>query len=459
VTDRRQPNLRLRDALAEAGWTAQQLATEVNTAGREIGLTLSYDRTAISHWLAGTRPRSPAPKLVAEAFSRRLRHPISPAALGLVPATTEAAARALTPELTERESEEVASTFAALAGSHGTTAPGAARQPAYSLAALAVPGWTQRDALPTAQPTPARGTAAVTATDVAAAEYLAQVFMTCDAAFGGGSIRPAAAFYLAADLSPKLHAPAHPVTRHRLLAATTEIAYVCAFACFDDQLHGLGQRYYRAALRLAAENSDQASYAITLRGMSVQAYSLGHNQEARRLAEAAADSVRRVAPIRKAFLLGQLAVASAADGDRTGSLASMAEAERRLEQATSASPPIGAYHPASLAHQQAAVRSLLGDKHGAIAALSVSIRHRPGTERRARAVTLAALAEHQLAVGRLDEAVETWHRFLDDYPYLHSRRVTTALYALRSNIRPHTRNHAVRALMQRATALTTPAPG
>jgi tetratricopeptide (TPR) repeat protein len=465
----RQPNLRLRDALAEAAWTGQQLATAVNAAGREIGLTLSFDRTAVAHWLAGTRPRSPTPKLIAEVFSRRLGHPVTPADLGLIPATAGAApvpaggsgsrlvsTEALTQGLIQPESEEVVAALAALADSHGTTGPRSARQPAYSLAALAVPGWPQRDLLLPRQPAPAQSTAAVTAADVVAAEHLAQLFATCDAAFGAGPVRPAAAFYLAADLSPKLYAPARPARRRRLFAVTAEIAYLCGFECFDDELHGLGQRYYRAALRLAAENEDQATYAITLRGMSVQACSLGHHQEARRLAEAAAGSVRRVEPIRQAFLLGQLAVAGAADGDRAGALASLAAAEHRLDRATSASVLIGAYHLASLAHQQGAVQSFLGDKHGAIAALSVSIRHRPGTERRARAVTLAALAELQQAVGHLDEAVETWHRFLDDYPYLHSRRVTTALHALRRNIRPHTRNPAVRALMQRATAYTTP---
>lgn len=466
---RGQPNLSLRDALAEAGWTGQQLATAVNAAGREIGLTLSFDRTAVAHWLAGTHPRSPTPGLIAEVFSRRLGRLVSPADLGLSRATAETApapaggsGSRLAPtqvsgrDLTQPDNGDVAPALAALADVHAAMASRAARQPAYNLAALAVPGWPQRGVLLPRRRVPARGTAWVTAADVTAAERLAQLFATCDTAFGGGYVRPAAAFYLAADLSPKLRAPAHPARRRALFAAAAEIAYLCAFACFDDDLHGLGQRYYHAALRLAAENGDQAAYAITLRGMSVQAGSLGHRQEARRLAEAAADNVRRVDPIRQAFLLGQLAVAGAAEGDRTGSLASLAAAEHRLDQATSATPLIGAYHRASLAHQQGAVRSFLGDKHGAIAALSVSIRHRPGTERRARAVTLAALAELQLAVGHLDEAVETWHRFLDDYPYLHSGRVSAALRALRGNIRPHTKNPAVRALMDRATGHTAP---
>jgi hypothetical protein len=147
-------------------------------------------------------------------------------------------------------------------------------------------------------------------------------------------------------------------------------------------------------------------------------------------------------------------VARAADGDRTGALAGLANAERSLDQATSASALTGAYHVASLAHQQAVVQNLLGDRRGAINALDVSIRHRPADERRSRAITLAFLADLQLSAGYLDEAVSTWHLFLDDYPHLDSGRATTALRLLRSRIRPLAKNSAARTLLQRASSYT-----
>jgi hypothetical protein len=37
----------------------------------------------VSHWLAGRRPRSPLPELIAEAFARRLGRPLSAAETGL----------------------------------------------------------------------------------------------------------------------------------------------------------------------------------------------------------------------------------------------------------------------------------------------------------------------------------------------------------------------------------------
>jgi len=467
VDNRRRQNPHLRRALNEAGWTEQQLATAVNDAGREIGATLSYDRTAVAHWLAGTWPRPPGPGLLAEVFSRRLGRAVTPADLGLGPvsgqATRSPAAIANSgaplgaPQAQPADQlpdDDVVPALVALARAQATTATATAVQPAYSLAGLAVPGWPHAGTgLPAA-----RGAATeVTAADVLAAERLARLFGTSEAALGGGQVRRAAAFYLAADLAPKLATGARVARRRRLLSAATEIAYLCAFMCFDDELNGLSQRYYHVALRLAAENADQAAYAITLRGMSVQASVLGHRQQARQLAEAAVVAgVRKVMPVSQAFLSGQLAVARAAEQDRAGALASLAEAERSLSQATSggsARPLIGAYNPASLAHQRAAVQSLLGDDQGAIAALAASITQRPRAERRSRAVTLATLGELQLNAGHLDEAIATWHGFLDDYPHLKSARVTTALGTLRRRVRPHARNAAARALLQRAADL------
>jgi hypothetical protein len=111
------------------------------------------------------------------------------------------------------------------------------------------------------------------------------------------------------------------------------------------------------------------------------------------------------------------------------------------------------YHPAALAYQQATVCVLLGDRTGAITALSDSLRQRPPGERRSRAITTARLAEIQLAAGQLEEAAMTWHAFLDDYPYLRSSRVTSALRNLRSRMRPYAASTAAKPLLSRATAI------
>lgn len=432
-------NYVLRRLLAETGWTEQQLASAVNATGAETGLTLRYDRSAVSHWLAGRRPWGPVPALLAETLSRRLGRPVTVAEAGLA-----------VPRDTGQHGEDAVEVIIALAAVSG----GQRRvltDSAYSLAALAVPAWSQ---LPDpVRPRPA-GLDRLVPARVDAAEQMMSLFTEADANSGGGRARAALAAYLAYDVAPCLTAAASRALRARMLAVATQLTYLCAFMCFDDDQHALAQRYYRAALDLAARNGDQAAYAIGLRALSVQAHELGHHRPALTLAEVAASTGRRqFPPGRQAFFLGQVAVAAAADGDRRGAIDALGAAERLLSKASSASFVMGSYHPAALAHQQAAVCDLLGDRRGAIEAMSASVRHRPAGERRSRAITTARLAELQLAHGHLDEAVASWHDFLDDYPYLCSGRATSALKQLRSMLRPHAANRPAARLLTRAAAL------
>jgi len=467
------PNRQLRTLMVQASWTGQDLATAVNGIGRETGLALRYDRSAVAHWLAGTRPRPSAAALIAEALSRRLGRTITQEHLGFTTPPGAASSRSTVPGAAERpgaqDEEDSVTTLVRLA--QAQTAPDHRRRQllvglGYSLTALAAPGFDSGPA-PDAPAQDARVPDArvprsradkVTLFEVEAAEALAVHFRAGDTAFGGGHGRRALAAYLASDLAPRLRRPASPAVRSRLLAAAGRLAYLCAFMCFDDELHGYAQRYYRVALRLASENRDALDYAVALRGMSVQARALGHYHQAVELAEAAAAGTPGQ-PLQQAFVHGQLAVAAAADRDPHRALAAIGTAERFLDRATGPQTQLtGAYHWSSLLHQQGTVRELLGDRAGAIGALRESLRHRPTAERRSRAVILAELAGLQLDEGRLDQAVATWNQFLDEYPALASARSDTAVAVLRARVRPHGRNPAARALLERAAVLAAPRP-
>jgi len=450
---RRVPNTRLRELLAETGWTGDALARAINAVGAEAGMPLRYGRSSVAHWLSGMRPWPPVPELVAEAFSRKLRCPVSAGDTGLTRPDTDGTARIPAPRRDQWWDVDVVSQLLAPQEvGAGGSAPLASR--GYRLADLAVPNWSELAEARQGRIWTTKSMEKVERWQVRSVATMVGLFSDTDFAFGGGHARLELSCYLAASVAPLLRAAATPTVRRELLTATSRLTYLCGFMYFDDDLHGAAQHYYLTNLRLAAELGDATGYAVTLRALSGEARLLGHHREAVRLAEAAVDAAARTAgPETSAFLFGQLAVAHAADGNHQDAVRHLITAERHLDRAREAPGPIGRCHVASLAHQQAAVRAKMGDRRGAIEALTVSVRLRPAAERRSRAITLARLAELQLDDGDLEAACGTWQRFLLDYPYLRSRRVSRAHAAMRARVRPHQNNSAVIALRRTMGAL------
>ncbi|MFJ3909135.1 hypothetical protein [Streptomyces vinaceus] len=433
---KRDPNGRLRTLLAEARWSGQDFARAVNGVAAEAGLTLSYDRTSVSHWLAGTKPPAHVVALAAEALSRRTRRRIAASDTGL--ARSSAAAR------TEGRRADAGPDF-------GVGALG--EIPVYS-SAWRPPQEPPQDPERPGVRTGRRGGARIGLDHVRAAEAVLPVFRNTDMMFGSGLARPALTAYLATTVAPWLRADAPPSVRHRLLGATSRLAYTAAFLCFDGNQHGVAQAYYRAALRLGREAGDPQCHAPVLRAMSVQAHHLGHRTQALELAQAAARDAGRLPTLQAAFVMGQLAVAEAACGDRRAAIAHLAGARKLLERSEGQSVPIGDYHQAALCHQEAEALAALGDGPGAIAALGASLRHRPPAERRARAVTAARLAELHLGQGHLERACAAWHEVLDAVPQLESARVTDALRRMRGRLRAVRASGVVRPLLERVAAGT-----
>ncbi|MER7038558.1 hypothetical protein [Streptomyces microflavus] len=455
---RRTPNQALRLLLAEAGWSGAQLAREVNALGAVQGTALHYDRTAVAHWLAGSRPRRPVPALVAEALSRRLGRPVREQDTGLGPAVGAAhgpGAPAGEPSAVERLDEVLRTTGrrrVALAG-------------AYSLAALAIPYGPS--AIPHGPLTVPHGPAAihrgppepgrrsplppgrVGMAHVAAAHELLALFSRGDAVLGAGPVYEPLRQYLSASVLPWLQRDMKPAVRRELLTVASRLTYLCAFTHFDMNRHAAAQRLYLTSVELAREAGDRVGCGLALRGLSVQAHALGHFAEAHHLAERAAETaLHQVPPHQQAFFHGQLAVALAGRGDPRHAR-HLAAAERCLERSQNGDTPVGAFHPGSLALQRAAVATSRGDRHAAARALDLSLRHRPADERRSRALSLAELAETQLAIGHLEQACRTWHEFLDLYPRVDSARADDRVRLLTAKARPHSANPVVTALLGR----------
>ena len=196
--------------------------------------------------------------------------------------------------------------------------------PAWTAAALA---WLVSDgdaSLP--EPGPGR---AVGSSDVARVRANSALFAQLDNRFGGAHARRSLVHYLQRDVSGLLHGCYTDAVGRGLFAAVAEASLLAAWASYDCGLHGLAQRYFIQALRLAESAANRQLACSILSAMSHQATFMSHLGEAASLARAARTGLRdQATPVLTAQFLAMEARALARTGDARGCHAALAAAER-----------------------------------------------------------------------------------------------------------------------------------
>ncbi|MGH4016918.1 MAG: hypothetical protein ACRDSL_23910 [Pseudonocardiaceae bacterium] len=450
----RTPNTALAALIAEARWSNGNLARAVNRLGEEAGLQLSYDDSAVCHWLSGTLPRPPIRPLVCEALARRLHRPITPADAGLGPAD-------LPPGPTNSSRFGLGTDIVARLVELGRADMDPTRRALLGLglysAALVIPWWpevSQRFQRLRHDPHTRIGQK-----DLDSVRAMTDHLSSLDDQFGGRAVRPLAAAFMVNTIAPYLRAEAREDIGIQMQSAAADHCYLTGYMAADEGIEGLAQHYYLQAIELAGHAGDHLTYCTSLRGMSVQAVDLRHSATAVQLADAAAAASPQAGPRMLAFLAGQQAHAAAQYGDRTQSLTKLREAETALDRAESRAKALGSYDPAAMSYHISQVHYELGDLGNSIAAMEQSNRIRPPIYRRIRIRNLGTLAERKLAAGRLEEACRDWGRMLDDYPAVQSGWCDRRYQAMMAELRRYQRNPHARDLYERGQAHRNHAPG
>ncbi|MEU6475585.1 regulator [Streptomyces sp. NPDC047017] len=463
----RTPNRQLAALIAEAGFSNAGLARRVDQLGLEHGLDLRYDKTSVTRWLRGQQPRGTTPALIAEVFTRRLGRRLSAQDLGLdacapVYAGLEFAAApeeavdivsglwrkdsgshaelrkiAFTPAglvvpsrdwLIGRADDRVARTGEAAAAAARVPAqgrPGAAPPPGPSSASAAAPGAPL--AVPGA-PGPAAGVPGVprqrgradrsrperesgqrvTAGDIAALRSVGELFRTLDDMYGGGHARQALVRYLEHECEPMLRGTYGEQTGRRLFAAAADLTRLAGWTSYDIAAHGLAQRYFVQALRLAQAAGDRPYGAYVLVTMSRQAVYLAHGREAVQLARVAQQGLGTTAPPAvQALLHAAEARGHGVLGEVRACTASVARAERALEAARPGDEvPFWArsFDEAQLAHELAHCHRDLQQHRAAAQYAERSLQLRAPAYARSRLFCRVVLAGARLGLGDLDQA-------------------------------------------------------
>ncbi|MET8808805.1 regulator [Streptomyces sp. NPDC004546] len=439
MTDRpaqRTPNRQLAALIAEAGFSNAGLARRVDQLGLEHGLDLRYDKTSVTRWLRGQQPRGTTPALIAEVFTRRLGRRLTAQDLGLdacapVYAGLEFAA---TPE---EAVDIVSGLWRKDSGSHaelrkiaftpaGLVVPSrdwligkaddkVAREPAPRVPAQGRPAPAKPQGRPAlAIPPRARGHAErapghkVTGGDINALRSVGELFRTLDDRYGGGHARQALVRYLEHECEPMLRGSYDEQTGRKLFAAAADLTRLAGWTSYDIAAHGLAQRYFVQALRLAQAAGDRAYGSFVLVTMSRQAVYLGHGREAVQLARVAQQGMGTGGPpVVQALLHASEARAHGVLGEVRACTAALVRAERALEAARPGDEvPYWArfFDEAQLADEFGHCHRDLQQFRASAQHAERSLQLRAPSYARSRLFCRVVLATARLGLGELDQA-------------------------------------------------------
>jgi transcriptional regulator with XRE-family HTH domain/tetratricopeptide (TPR) repeat protein len=228
-------------------------------------------------------------------------------------------------------------------------------------------------------PLPAAETGlAVGCADVARVRASSALFAELDNRFGGAHARRSLIHFLDRDAAALLTGRYTDEVGRELFAAVAEASLLAAWTSYDCGLHGLAQRYFIQALRLAQSAADRRLACSIMSAMSHQASYLGHLPEAVNLARAAREGLRdQATPALTAQFLAMEARAMARSGDARGCHAALTAVERTFHAPQPGVDPefISYFNEAELAAEMAHCFRDLGDareaaRHAALAAPS-----------------------------------------------------------------------------------------
>jgi tetratricopeptide (TPR) repeat protein len=277
-----------------------------------------------------------------------------------------------------------------------------------------------------------------------------------DQRHGGGHLRWMVSTYLHREVAPLLQGSYTDRTGRELFAAASLLTRRAGMMAYDCGRHGLAQRYFVQALRLAHATSYRALGAHVLASMAHQAIDLGHPTEAVQLVRAARDGARNSAP---STLVAKVAVmearAYATLGDARACTGALGQAADAFDRADPTHDPewVQSANEAYLRSQFGQCYLDLGRPDEAAQQLSASLAgHRPEHVRR-RAMAAALFARAHLGRHDLETACNVGGEAIDLAARLRSQRSLDCISELQRRLTPHRHERPAREFIEKSSSL------
>lgn len=423
-------NVRLRETRTNRGWSQPRLVRELRQAAARRGHQLPADASVkrrIASWENGhSVPDSFYGPLLCEAFG------MSAAELGLNHSgggQDSALFEAGYPASPDAAIETVGQLWRADLNGYEPLLQAEPSEPAWSEASLR---WLVAPE-PTI-PEQRRAGTRVGLGDVAAIKTTADVFAQLDDQFGGDHARHAVIQYLSREVTPLLRGQYTGPVGRTLFSTVAEATLLAGWMSYDACHHGLAQRYFLQALRLAQDANDRRLAGSILSAMSHQATFLGRYTQAATLARAALMGISPVAtPALRAQFHAMEARALARTGDVRACEAALSAATKALESRNSEDEPewISYFDEAELAAEAA---HCFRDVNSARQAVAHAENAMSGSHVRSDFFATMVLADAHLRAGDVEEACRVALDALDLGEQLKSARCVSYLAEFRQNL-------------------------
>ncbi|PCG83613.1 transcriptional regulator [Streptomyces sp. WZ.A104] len=424
-----EPNVLLESLIEEAGVSRAGLAGHVNRAGRSRGLSLRYEHTAVSRWLKGQRPRGQVPDLICEVLGGRLGRPVGLDDIGL-----GAAAASGTDSAAECTSLSGFVDRATALWRSDEQRPHLATVPAVTGTTAVMPVWEWENPpedTDVSRPGPGRVSEADIAMLRAARDHYEQMYRKT----GGVATRSRIVRFLNSEAAPLLrggYSDALGRSLHRATAGLVAVAGICAY---DSDAHGLAQRYFHQALRLAKSSGDRALGGYVIALLVTQSLFLGDYRRSIAFAEAALRAAGdHITPALAADLYAMQAKAYGRLGDAASARACIGRAEAQAGRIHTGREPdeTGYVQPGLVDVQVAEALLSLGDLPGAREHAASAVRA-PAHDR-GRVHRLAMLSHIELLQGEPDRAAGTAAEMAERARGMESQRLRDRLRQVRAQL-------------------------
>ena len=435
----------MRAARTDRGWTKTQLIRALRQAAAREGTTL-VGHASLSRAVAGWENGHHFPTQYVDLLSTVYDRP--PHLLGLAPSPQTPCPGTPEPDYPQDTGDAVDHVTSLWRAdlTDPATAPRVDLVPQAcrlaSLAWLVAPG---REPLP-APRKPVR----VHDHDVHAVKETVDLFARMDNTFGGGHARRSLIQYLEHDAADLLASQYTDPVGRALFSAVAEGTLLAAWMSYDSAHHGLAQRYFVQALRLAHIAEDRPLAGSVLSAMSHQATYLGQYRDGTELARAALlGTTRHATATLTAQFHAMEARALAAMGDATGCHQAMSQATRAFEHQDPHADPdwIRYFDHAELSAELGHCFRDLGQTGPAV---DHAQRSTSGASNRSDFFATMVLADSHLTHGEVEQACRTATRALELGATLKSARCVTYLQAFRARLEQHPRTRVISEFLDQA---------